>query len=334
MKSNNHISKIWDIMEKEKTVGLVKRLYSSDAPFRVYGTFQYPESYFGLAFSFNNDIYIDLSSFYDLNELKIALFPDNSFANSNLLIIQLADPENRDIFASLCENLVQAILNLETEPIVIRTVVNQLEKWKTLFQRSNSKGLTQTEQQGLYGELHFMHKILSRNPNSLFNTLQLWVGSEKALKDFQGSTWALEVKTTSTNNPQKITINNERQLDESLWENLYLYHLSIEISKQNGQSLCQKIVLIRELLKNDSPALSLFNSKLFETGYSDKHSHFYNKRFYQIRKENYYKVEQHFPRIKENEICSGVCDVRYSIILANCNEFLIPENRVFYTIES
>jgi hypothetical protein len=41
--------------------------------------------------------------------------------------------------------------------------------------------------------------------------LHTWVGVDKALRDFQDNSWAVEVKTTSTNNPQKVTINSERQ---------------------------------------------------------------------------------------------------------------------------
>jgi len=153
------------------------------------------------------------------------------------------------------------------------------------------------------------------------------------LRDFQDNNWAVEVKTTSTNNPQKVTINGERQLDDTLLENLFLYHLSVEVSNGNGQTLCQKIAIIREMLESDIPAASIFNAKLFEAGYLDKHEPFYQDRFYQIRNENYYKIENDFPRIKENELRGGVSDVKYSIILAMCDEYLVPENQIFNTVK-
>jgi hypothetical protein len=64
------------------------------------------------------------------------------------------------------------------------------------------------------------------------------------MRDLQGRSWAVEAKTTSTNNPQKVTINGERQLDETLLENLFLYHFSVEVSSANGLTLCQKIAVI------------------------------------------------------------------------------------------
>lgn len=329
MTNNNHISEIWADLEEEKTVGLVKRLYSSDVLFHIYGTFQYPERYYGVAFTFGNDVRIDISSFENLRELKILLLADSTFVNSRLLVIQLLHPNSRDIFASLCENLIQSVIQLNSEQRIIRTVVNQLEKWKTLFEKNYSTGLTPAEQQGLYGELHFLQKYLSKSELNPCDVLHTWVGVDSAMRDFQGSNWALEVKTTSTNNPQKVTINGERQLDETLLETLFLFHYSVEVSNANGQTLCQKVAAIRELLSNDTPALSMFNAKLFEVGYLDKHEPYYQDRFYQTRNESFYKVENEFPRIKENELRNGVSDVRYSVILAMCDEYQVTENTIF-----
>lgn len=333
MTNNNHILELWETLEKEKSVGLVKRLYSSDVPFHIYGTFQYPERYYGVAFTFGNDIRIDISSFANLRELKVMLINDTTFVKSRLLIIELLYPNNRDIFATLCENLIQSVIRLNTEQKIVRTVINQLEKWKTLFEKNSSTGLTPTEQQGLYGELYFLQKFLAKSDTNPCDVLRTWVGVDKALRDFQGNNWAVEVKTTSTNNPQKVTVNGERQLDETLLENLFLFHFSVDVSNGNGQTLCQKIAAIREMLESDTPALSIFNAKLFEAGYLDKHEPFYLDRFYQVRNENFHKIENNFPRIKENELRGGVSDVKYSIILAMCDEFLVSENHVFNTVK-
>ncbi|MDR1181904.1 MAG: PD-(D/E)XK motif protein [Bacteroidales bacterium] len=334
MTNSNHILELWEALEEEKSVGLVKRLYSSDVPFHIYGTFQYPEKYYGVAFTFSNDIRIDISSFDNLRELKVMLLADTTFVNSRLLVIQLLYPNSRDIFATLCENLIQSVLRLNTEQKISRTIVNQLEKWKTLFEKNNSTGLTPAEQQGFFGELHFLQKFLAKPDTNPCDVLHTWVGVDKALRDFQANSWAVEVKTTSTSNPQKVTVNGERQLDETLLENLFLFHFSVEVSNGNGQTLCQKITAIRETLENYTPALSLFNTKLFEAGYLDKHEPFYQDRFYQIRNENFYKVENDFPRIRENELRSGVSDVKYSIILAMCDEYLVSENQLFNMIKS
>jgi len=330
--NNNNILELWKKLEEEKSVGIVKRLYASDICFNIYATFQYPERYYGIAFTFSNDIRIYTSSFDNLRELKVILVNDTTFVNSQLLIIQLLNQHNRDIFSSLCESLIQSVIKLNSEKKIIKTVINQLERWKTLFDKNNSSGLTIAEQQGLYGELHLLQKFLTNPDIPSYKALHNWVGVNRALRDFQGDNWAIEVKTTSTNNPQEVYINGERQLDETLLKNLYLFHLSVEVSNGNGNTLCEKIARIRTMLEDDIPAFSLFNAKLFEVGYLDKHKQLYRNRCYQIRNENYYKVENNFPRIKENELRNGISDVKYSIILSMCNEYLITKNQLFNSI--
>lgn len=334
MTSSNHILDLWEVLEEEKTVGLVKRLYSVDIKYHIFATFQYPQKYYGVAFTFRNDLRINVSSFDNLKELNVILLNDKSFSDSQLLVIQLLYPSNRDIFASLCDNLIQSVIKLNNEQQISRNVINQLEKWKTLFEKNNTTGLTPTEQQGLYGELHFLQIFLAKSDNTFSDVLHNWVGVDNAMRDFQGDSWAVEVKTTSTNNPQKVIINGERQLDETFLDHLFLYHISVEVSNGNGQTLCQIISTIRESLKSDMPALSIFNSKLFEAGYIDKHGLFYQDRFYKVRSENFYDIKSKFPRIKESELRKGVSDVKYSIILAMCDEYLVPENQLFNLINS
>ena len=334
MENNNHIAELWQQLEGEKTLGLVKRLYSSDIDFRIYATFQYPEVYYGVAFNFSNNIKTDISNFDNLKDLKVLLLDDTSYVNTKLLVVELLHPTSKDVFAVLCENLIQSVIQINSEQKIIRTVINQLNKWKTLFDKSSSDGLSTEQQQGLFGELVFLQKCLLQQDANPLNVLKSWVGVDAALRDFQCSNWAVEVKTTATNNTQRVTINCERQLDETLLKNIFLFHCSIEISNGNGETLNQKIANIRSLLESDIAALNLFNSKLFEVGYFDDHAKKYEIRFYKIRSENYYKITDDFPRIKEDELRSGVSGVRYDIILAMCDEYLITENQLLITIQN
>lgn len=327
----NRIVEIWSDLEKANTIGLLKKLYSNDINQCVYGIFKNPEQYCGIAISVSKDVPFDISPFSMLQDLKVSLYNDSSFENHVMLLIELLDYSSRDVFSVLCENLVITVSKLKSEKSIIKAVLNQLEKWKSLFDKYNSIGLTPAEQQGLFGELNFLQKYLSNEfePASILNS---WVGVDRALRDFQYNDWALEVKTTASNNHQRVSISSERQLDETLLENLYLYHLSVEVSKGNGENLNTKISLIRQTFEANAIALNIFNAKLLEVGYFDKHSEIYKERCYQIRQENFYKIEKDFPRIKENEIREGVGDVKYSVILSHCKEYLVSENTIFNTL--
>ena len=273
----NRILDIWTDLEKANTSTLLKKLYSNDANQCVYGIFKNPEKYCGIGISVSKDIHIDISPFLKLLDLKVSLYNDSSFENHVMLLIELLDYSSRDIFSILCEDLVITVSKLVSEKSIIKAVLNQLEKWKSLFDKYNSIGLTTAEQQGLFGELHFLQKYLSNEfePISILNS---WVGIDKALRDFQYNDWALEVKTTSGNNHQKVNISSERQLDETLLENLYLYHLSVEVSKGNGENLNTKISLMRQTFEINAIALNIFNAKLLAVGYFDKHAEIYTER--------------------------------------------------------
>lgn len=243
---------------------MVKRMFPSAAPIRIFGTYTLPENMCGVAFSYSKSIKVSVESFKNLRELNVKLVPDTTYETNNLLIIQLASNSSRDVFACLCDNLASVIQNVETEQKAVREVLNRLETWKALFDKVAADGLSPSEQQGLYGELTYLSKLLSRRILSESDSLKVWVGSDRAMRDFQGRGWAVEVKTSSGNNAGQITVHGKRQLDETLLDKLYLYHLSLEVSRMNGETLNGKVDEVRLLLADDTVALGSFNAKLFE----------------------------------------------------------------------
>lgn len=332
MQKHNNISSLWEIMCQEKSVGLVKRLLPSSSPLKVFATYKYPENICGIAFSCDSKLKLSIDSFCNLKELSVQLFLDTSYQPNRLLTIQLFSDTNKDIFAYLCGNLIETIEKCETEAKAIKLVLNRLEKWKTMFSKGASDGLSITEQQGLYGELMYLHKLASRGIFSYIDTLKIWVGADKAMRDFQGKDWAVEAKTISINNADQITINGERQLDETLLDKLYLYHLSVEASRMNGQTLNDKVDELRSLFSDDKAALNIFNAKLMEAGYFDHHRELYRERCYKIRKESIYVIDDSFPRIKEAELRDGVSNTVYSINISACTEYMVGENEHFNSI--
>ena len=333
MQKHNNISSLWEIMSQEKSVGLVKRLLPNNSPLKVFATYKHPENICGIAFSCDSKLKLSIDSFYNLKELSVQLFLDTSYQPNRLLTIQLFSDANTDIFAYLCGNLVETIERCDTEAKAIKLVLNRLEKWKTMFSKGVSDGLSITEQQGLYGELMYLHKLVLRGIFSYIDTLKIWVGADKAMRDFQGKDWAVEAKTISINNADQITINGERQLDETLLDKLYLYHLSVEVSRMNGQTLNEKVDELRSLFSDDKAALNIFNAKLMEAGYFDHHRELYRERCYKIRKESIYVIDDSFPRIKESELRDGVSNTVYSINVSTCAEYMVSENTHFNSIE-
>jgi len=159
------------------------------------------------------------------------------------------------------------------------------------------------------------------------------LGPEKAIQDFQNNNWAVEVKTTHGNNHQKIHISSERQLDNTILQKIFLYHLSLDISSGNGELLNTLIEAVVEMLNENTMARNLFQLKLMEYGYFEHHKQLYSEKSYSVRQENIYKVIGNFPRIMESQIPVGVGDVKYSIVISESEEWRINEQFLFEEIK-
>ena len=321
---NNKVFNIWTQFEQNRQKGMVKRLYTSDSAINVYCIYQHPEEHYGIALSFPKSIKFNGNPFSNLSELNVSLYEDTSFKNSWLLCATITDRDKKSEFSYMCENIIQTVLKESNIKSAVATFANTLIKWKNLFDKVRTGGLSREEQQGLYGELCMLQKFIE-NTDDLYSSVNYYIGTDKALRDFQGRNWAVEVKTTATNNPQLLKINGERQLDDTIIEQLFLFHCSVETSKMSGETLPDKVRSIRSLLSSDLAALSLFNSKMFEAGYLDAQEIKYLEQHYKIRKECFYSVKGNFPRIRENELRPGVGNVQYGITISDCEPYIVSE---------
>ena len=327
------INQIWDELTNDTSFakGLLLRRYSGSVLPDVFVAIQQPEKQLCIASSISESIDFNISQFDNLQEIQIELIPDPNKQKKRILIFKLTNNQHRDIFSVLCEDLIANIATETNEKQLVKTLLNRFEKWKSLFTKIASEGLSSEEQRGLFGELYFIRKFMQRNQNysAVLNT---WVGPANEVRDFQMGNWAMEIKTTHGNNHQKIQISSERQLDVTHLEKLYIYHVSLEKAQESGETLNQIVSSITNLLASDTIALNRFRSKLYEAGYFEQHLLLYDTVGYFIRQDTFYSVEAAFPRIQENELRSGVGDVKYSIILSQCDEFIQTEESVFQTL--
>ena len=329
------INQIWDELANDKSFakGLLLRRYSGAVLPDVYVAMQHPEKLFCICISIPESIEVSISSFSNLQEIQVDLYPSPTQAGKNALVFKLLNFQHKDIFTVLCEDLIASVSTETNEKKLVKEILNRFEKWKSLFNKIGLQGLTPEEQRGLFGELYFLRKYLQVNSNFL-EVVNTWIGTEKQVRDFQSGTWAVEVKTTHGNNHQKVHISSERQLDTTNLDDLFLYHISLEQMQNSGETLNDIVDSVIAILETDALAGNKFKSKIYEVGYFELQRSLYDGKGYFIRQDVFYKVENDFPRIQENEIRVGVGDVKYSIILSQCLGFVKTENAVFNTINS
>ncbi len=323
------IKQIWEELENDKSFkqGLLIRRFSGSILPDVFIALQQPEKLLGIAASISSNIEINISSFTNLQEIQVDILPDINQKGKNILLFKLINNQHKDIFSVLSEDLISSIAEETNEIKLVSALLNRFEKWKSLFNKFTLQGLTSEEQRGLLGELFFLRKYLQYK-SDFQNVLNTWVGTSKEIRDFQFNDWALEVKTTIGNNHQKIHISSERQLDTTHLKTLILYHLSLEKTQESGESLPQIITSILEILQADVISINRFRAKLYEVGYFDQHENLYTSVGYHVRQDNFYNVEGDFPRLQETELRNGVGDVKYTIIISQCQQYIQSEIQV------
>ena len=328
------IDNIWVSLESDATshYGLLYKRYSADVLPDVFVALKAPEKLRCIAFRMSTTFTFDETQWNRLKDIKIETLADEKDKSKKFLLILLINKQHKDIFSTLCEDLVFGVSEVRTEQTLIVKLLERLAKWQSLFEKIGKQGLSEEAQRGIYGEVYFLRVFLNNCSNKSF-CVKSWLGPEKSIQDFQYSNWAVEVKTTHGNNHQKIHITSERQLDDSIIEKIFLFHLSLDVRVGNGESLNKLIDVVSEILNDNTMAFNLFKLKLLESGYYDIHKHLYDEQGYTIRQENLYRVSGNFPRITENQIPIGIGDVRYSIVLSESEEWRINHETLLGEIQ-
>ena len=328
------IENIWVGLENETSnhSGLLYKRYSAEVLPDVFIALKAPEKLRCIAFRISISFSFDQNQWNKLKDIKIETLPDERDKSKTFLLILLLNKQHKDIFSTLCEDLIFGVSEVTKEQNLVEKLLERLSKWQSLFEKVGKQGLSDEAQRGLYGEIYFLRFFLNNSIDKNY-CLKSWLGPEKSIQDFQYANWAVEVKTTHGNNHQKIHITSERQLDDSIIERIFLFHLSLDVRVGNGESLNILIDEVSELLNENIMASNLFKLKLLESGYFDIHKPLYDEIGYTIRQENIYRVTGSFPRITENQIPIGVGDVRYSIVLSESEEWRINQQTLMGEIQ-
>jgi hypothetical protein len=260
---------------------------------------------------------------FELSEVPIAGCP----RTHTTLAVSLTDQAFSEVFSTLLQDIVGHLLQASSDSQVVVELVSRLKVWQCFMEKAGPDGLSPEGQRGLYGELAFLREYLMSRLIPLC-AIQAWVGPTGAQQDFQWQRRACEVKTTASKQHQKLRISNELQLDTGSLEVLWLYHLSLDVHRESGETLPQAIETIRSSFAHDPAASDLFAVRLLESGYHSGHAERYSTTGYAVRNATFYLVRDGFPRLIEQDLPSGVGDVSYTISVAACREFQVPVSEV------
>ncbi len=252
-----------------------------------------------------------------LHGIKVSL---SSFGDKNQLLLSLISKEDKDVFYTLCMDLMKYTTNIENEASAVKIIIYRLEKWQ-YFLKNNRKIIDKRQLKGLIGELIFLNKFLLNNYD-VENALTFWKAPLQSVQDFEMNNMAIEVKTKSSVN--SVTISSHEQLYCEL-EYLLLYVVTLsESTKQTLKAfnIYDLINEIREKIKeNDIMLISTFDNLLMSYGFIELEE--YKEHYYLYITDEFYKIVNGFPRI--GSIPHGIESLTYRINLETCKEYLINE---------
>lgn len=264
---------------------------------------------------------------YRFKGVEIYALP-NEIDNVFEFYIYLLDNDLKDIFSLFVQNILDDIEKNISEKEALTTTLNVISKWKKLFDKINFNGLTLEQQKGLIGELLFFNTLLD-NQKSSSSILRAWTASDFNEKDFVFGSTGIEIKFTSSKHP-KIKITNERQLDISNLDQLFLVLYMTEEVKANGFSLNSLVEQTRQKISNDEER-SFFNERLLLLGYHEDDREHYHKTF-SLKKTSAYRVSPDFPKIIQSDLPLGIYDTSYSIELSAVNNFALETEEILHNI--
>ena len=237
------------------------------------------------------------------------------------------------MFSIFCTDIIENWTPHGTAPLCLKSLVQRLGCWKKFFQRETILGLRREDYVGLYGELYFMESALREGAEaaSLVNAWQAPLGTNQ---DFLFGPVAVEIKTITSNEANRVRVTNTRQLDSSGLTALFLVRFAFDFRRDSGNTLLQLIASLRTAFANAPDTLLTFNDRLLQAGFVDGQTQEFAKWGFTPRLFDAFNVADDFPRILESVLPLGISDVSYSLDLAASRAFHIEQHEFWTLIAS
>jgi hypothetical protein len=246
------------------------------------------------------------------------------FTNQLCLVVRQTTSDTRifETFAgSLCEDLWAC-----TAVAVVPTLQKTMQKWQHFFSKATTSGLSPEERRGLYGELNVLRALLQGGCPA--TAVEGWQGPELKAVDFLFGPVGLEVKTTLSHQPLRVTIANEHQLSDQTAPILFLAVLPLRVTTHTGETLNELVGELRELLAEWPLSLASFKDLLLQAGYLDIHADLYQEERYFVLERRFYRVADGFPRLTASALPPGIVHVSYDLLLDGYDSYAMDEAAV------
>jgi hypothetical protein len=255
-----------------------------------------------------------------LRNLEIAIRDING---GRALVVLLKDSDQRELFASLCRDVVNAAEVATATQDAVTRAVRRLLRWHHLLRGGRSDMLSVEEQRGLIGELHFLERLVTLiGPQA---AIEAWRGPFGASKDFELDGLLVEVKARRGAAKPYVQISSEDQLADVAGTSLFLCVSPVDaVIKPEGLTLNDHVRRIEKIfIEADADSLVLWDEAIQASGFGPQDD--YSDRCWKVGDTWDHRVEGDFPRIVP-PLKAGVGGVRYSISLVACSPYRMQKD--------
>lgn len=233
-------------------------------------------------------------------------------------IFILKNLKDWEIFLVLCKDLIAAASLKNNSGEVIDEIFKRLNQWKQILSENIVRTFPLQLEMGLLGELFCLtEKIIPLY--GVNEAVRNWTGPDFEKQDFILDDKIIEVKTYMPSKGKSVRISSAEQLFFN--KNIPLYLNALALQKSDSGITIEN--LIEDVLENTD--LTIENAKLFELKLIN---YGYFKELYKdtinsfkIYDNEVYFIEEDFPRIKSEEIPTGISNISYDIDLWKCQNF-------------
>ena len=228
------------------------------------------------------------------------------------LSFKLMRAEQEDVFVRLCTDLIDSSRNFPDVRTALDFVLRRYEQWSKLMAHERAGLLTESQQRGLLGELHFMETMI-RQGMPVQDAVLGWMGPEGADQDFVFEKGWHEVKTVGVS-ASEVSISSLQQLDQPTAGELVVVMIDgTGPGETQSITLNGKVEQVRSFLNVAPAALDGFDAKLLSCGYVDCPE--YSQQWYRISGYRRYAIYAGFPRLVRATVPDEIVSVQYVLSL-------------------
>ena len=233
-------------------------------------------------------------------------------------VLRLLDEAQRELFLTLCLNVVEAAEGADTLTNALSRAINRTRRWHFFLKGGSPRGLSIEEQRGLVGELAFLDELCDVIGPAA--AIEAWKGPEGSSKDFEFPHCCIEVKARRRAAKPYVRISSEDQLSDVEGGNLFLKVYNVDSAiLPDGKNLHEHVSKLALRFEENDQAYDLWDDLIAATGYAPEDD--YADRRWLVGTTKTFTVIEGFPRVVA-PLKEGVGNLVYTIAIESCLPFL------------